>query len=75
MPINVNDPEYTRAEEAYQEASTVEDQLMALNKMISHAPSHKGAENLRQQLTTRRKKLESQSEKKKKSGKSTQTGI
>ena len=75
MPINVNNPEYTRAEQAYHEASSIEDQLMALNKMISHAPSHKGAENLRQQLTTRRKKLESQLEKKKKSGKSTQTGI
>jgi ribosome-interacting GTPase 1 len=75
MPINVNDPEYSRAEQAYHEASTVEDQLLALNKMISHAPSHKGAENLRQQLTTRRKKLESQLEKKKKSGKSTKIGI
>jgi ribosome-interacting GTPase 1 len=75
MPINVNDPEYTRAEQAFHEASSVEDQLMALNKMISHAPSHKGAENLRQQLTTRRKKLEAQLEKKKKSGKSTKVGI
>ena len=75
MPINVNDPEYTRAEQAFHDASTIEDQLMALNKMISHAPSHKGAENLRQQLTTRRKRLEGQLEKKKKSGKSTKTGI
>ncbi len=75
MPINVNDPEYARAEQAFHEASTIEDQLMALNKMISHAPTHKGAENLRQQLTTRRKKLETQLEKKKKKGKSTQTGI
>ena len=75
MPININDPEYTRAEQAYHDAKTIEEQLIALNKMISHAPSHKGAENLRQQLTTRRKKLESLLEKKKKSGKSTQTGI
>jgi len=43
--------------------------------MISHAPSHKGAENLRQQLTTRRKKLELALEKKKKSGKSSKVGI
>jgi ribosome-interacting GTPase 1 len=75
MPINVNDPEYARAEQAFHEASSIEDQLMALNKMISHAPSHKGAENLRQQLTTRRKKLEAQLEKKKKSKKSTKVGI
>lgn len=75
MPINVNDPEYVNAEKAYHEANTPEDQLMALKKMISHAPKHKGGENLRQQLTTRRKKLESQIEKKKKSGKGTQVGI
>lgn len=75
MPINVNDPEYLKAEKAFYDASTAEDQLIYLNKMISHAPGHKGAENLRQQLTTRRKKLEIQLEKKKKSGKSTKVGI
>lgn len=75
MPINVNDPEYVKAEKAFHEAKSIEDQLMALNKMISHAPGHKGAENLRQQLTTRRKRLEGQLEKKKKSGKSTKVGI
>ena len=75
MPINVNDPEYVNAEKAYYEAKTSEEQLMALKKMISHAPKHKGGENLRQQLTTRRKKLESQIEKKKKSGKGSQIGI
>lgn len=75
MPVNVNDPEYVQAEKEYHDASSIEIQLVALNKMISHAPSHKGAENLRQQLTTRRKRLENQLEKKKRSGKSTQIGI
>jgi ribosome-interacting GTPase 1 len=75
MPINVNDPEYSKAEEWFHEAKTIDEQLLALNKMISHAPKHKGAENLRQQLTTRRKKLESQLEKSKKSGKGTKQGI
>ena len=75
MPINVNDPEYLSAEKAFHEALNPEDQLIALNKMISHAPSHKGAENLRQQLTTRRKKLEEQLEKKKKVGKTTKVGV
>ncbi len=75
MPININDPEYTKAEKEFYEASSPEEQLIALNKMISHMPSHKGAENLRQQLRTRRKKLESQIEKKKKSGKSSKIGI
>ncbi|MFA5953680.1 MAG: GTPase [Candidatus Pacearchaeota archaeon] len=64
-----------QAEKEFHAAKDLESQLIALNKMISHAPSHKGAENLRQQLTTRRKKLETQIEKKKKVGKSTQTGI
>ncbi len=76
MPINVNDPEYSKAEKWFHEAKTVDEQLLALNKMISHAPKHKGAENLRQQLTTRRKKLENQLEKQKRSGKSSsKTGI
>ena len=75
MPINVNDPEYVSAEKAYYEANTLEEQLIALKKMISHMPGHKGAENLRQQLTTKRKKLEATIDKKKKSGKGTKGGI
>jgi uncharacterized protein len=75
MPINVNDPEYVEAEKNYTKASTTEERLIFLNKMISHAPKHKGGENLRQQLTTRRKKLENDIEKKKKSKKGTKVGI
>lgn len=75
MPININDPEYLKAENSFHEAKTIEDQLFALEKMISHAPAHKGAENLRQQLTTRRKKLEAQLEKRKGVGKSFKVGI
>ena len=75
MPINVNDPEYVSAEKDYHEADTLEKRLTALKKMISHAPKHKGGENLRQQLTTRRKKLEQEIARKKKSGKRTTIGI
>lgn len=75
MPINVNDPEYVSAEKDYFEANTKEEKLTALRKMISHAPKHKGGENLRQQLTTRRKKLEQEIDKAKKSGKSSKVGI
>ena len=75
MPINVNDPEYVRAEKDYHEAASLEDQLIALRKMISHAPKHKSSENFLANLKTRLKKLESQIEKKKKSGKSTKVGI
>ena len=75
MPINVNDPKYVSAEKDYDEATTIEAKLKATKTMISHAPKHKGGENLRQQLTTRRKRLEAQLTKAKKSGKSTQIGI
>lgn len=75
MPINVNDPEYVSAEKDYFEADSKEQKLAALKKMISHAPKHKGGENLRQQLTTRRKKLEQEIDKAKKSGKSSRIGI
>lgn len=75
MPINVNDPEYTQAEKDYYNADSLEEKLVALKKMISHMPGHKGAEKLRAQLRTRYKKLEAEIVKKKKSGKSTQIGI
>ena len=75
MPINVNDPEYVKAERAYYESESKEEKLTALRKMISHAPKHKGGENLRQKLTQRRKKLEEEIEKTKKKGKGTKQGI
>ncbi|MFH1326575.1 MAG: GTPase [archaeon] len=74
MPINAH-PDYIAAEKEYHLAQTLEEKLEKLKKMISTAPGHKGAENLRQQLTTRRKKLESQIAKAKKSGKSSKKGI
>ncbi len=75
MPINVNDPEYLKAEREYTESKNAEEKLIALKKMISHAPKHKGGENLRQQLTQRRKRIEGEIEKKKKKGKSSKIGI
>jgi ribosome-interacting GTPase 1 len=69
MPININSQEYVEAERDFYEADSPEEQLTALKKMISHSPGHKGAENLRQQLTTRRKKLEAQIEKQKRTKK------
>ncbi|MCR4327333.1 MAG: 50S ribosome-binding GTPase [Nanoarchaeota archaeon] len=75
MPVNVNDPEYVKAEKEYHESKDKEDQLLALKKMISHAPKHKGGENLRQQLTQRRKKLEELIEKKKARKKGSKPGL
>jgi len=75
MPINVKDPEYAKAEQAYHEAQTPEQKLLFLKKMITHAPKHKGTENLLKQFTQRRKKLEQEIVKAKKSGKGTKQGI
>jgi len=74
MPINAH-PDFIVAEKEYNLAQTLEEKLEKLKKMISLAPGHKGAENLRQQLTTRRKKLESQVIKAKKTGKTSKKGI
>jgi len=75
MPINVNDPEYTKAEKDYYGAENLEEKITALKKMISHAPKHKGGENLRAQLKTRLKKFQEQLVKAKKQGKSSRIGI
>jgi len=74
MPINAH-PEYLIAEKEYLLTQTIEEKIDKLKKMISFAPSHKGAENLRAQLKTRLKKLIEKQKKTKKSGKSTKSGI
>ena len=74
MPINAH-PDYIAAEGKYHQAQTLEEKIKALKKMISVAPSHKGAENLRAQLKTRLKKFNEQLVKAKKSGKSSRIGI
>jgi small GTP-binding protein len=71
MPINAH-PEYIASEKEYHSANTNEEKLIALEKMIRHAPSHKGGENLRKNLRTRYKKLKQNLESKKKKAKSKQ---
>ncbi|UCD03943.1 MAG: TGS domain-containing protein [Candidatus Woesearchaeota archaeon] len=46
MPTNVS-IDYKIAEREYQEATTDKDRLKALRKMLSTAPTHKGAEKMR----------------------------
>lgn len=70
MPVNVS-PEYAHAEKEHLEAQTIEEKIETLKKMISHAPGHKGGENLRAQLKLRLKTLTEKLEKKKKITKST----
>ncbi len=75
MPINAH-PEYIAAEREYDLAEDLEDKLKALEKMISLAPKHKGAENLRAQLKLRYKKLKEKISSEKRSRKSSaRTGI
>ena len=74
MPINAH-PDYIAAEGEYHKATTPEEKIEKLKKMISLSPSHKGGENLRKQLKTRLKKFQSELIKSKKSGKGIQTGI
>ena len=74
MPINAH-PEYLAAEKEYVQAQTLEEKIDKLKNMISHAPSHKGGENLRAQLKTRLKKFQEQLNKQKKQGKSSRIGI
>lgn len=74
MPINAH-PEYLAAEKEYLAAETLEQKIEKLRKMISLAPAHKGAENLRAQLKTRLKKLTEQLEKNKKIGRGGKEGI
>jgi len=74
MPINAH-PDFLQAEKEYIQAQTLEEKIEKLKKMISHAPAHKGGENLRAQLKTRLKKFLEQQEKSKKAGKSSKKGI
>ena len=68
MPINAH-PDYLNAEKEYHEATTEEERLKALEKMVKTAPKHKGAETLRQNLSRRLKKFKQDLvAKKKKSG-------
>ena len=75
MSINAH-PDYLAAENEYLQAQTKEQKIRALKKMISLAPKHKGAENLRKQLKRRLARLKYANEKEiKKSGKSTKETI
>lgn len=74
MPVNAH-PDYFIAETIYLNAETKEQKIRALKKMISHAPSHKGAENLRAQLKRRLAKLKYAKEKEIKQKKGGKAGI
>jgi len=64
MPINAH-PDYIIAEREYLQATTPEEKIEKLKKMISVAPKHKSSENLLANLKTRLRKLQEQLEKSK----------
>jgi uncharacterized protein len=68
-------PEYGHAVKQYNEASSPEEKIEAMEEMIRTMPQHKSAENLRANITTRYKKLLESVEKSKKSGKTKIKGI
>ncbi|HLC86913.1 MAG TPA: GTPase [Candidatus Nanoarchaeia archaeon] len=74
MPVNVS-PDYAHAEKEYLSAITLDEKIERLEELISLAPGHKGAENLRAQLKNRLKRLKERLEKSKKTSKGTKVGI
>ncbi|VVB82754.1 GTPase Obg [uncultured archaeon] len=68
MTVNAH-PEYINAEKDFYKADNDEDRLIALEKMISVLPGHKGAEKLRAQIKLRYKRLKEKIAKEKKSKK------
>ncbi len=68
MPINAGF-EYQKLEKEYANADTIEDKVKALQKMLQAAPSHKGAENLRNDIKQRISKYKKILEKEKQSKK------
>ncbi len=62
MPTNVSF-EYAIAEKRYDDARSDDEKIIALQDMMSKAPSHKGAENLRKELSRKLSALKSKMEK------------
>jgi len=62
MPINAG-VEFGLAQKKFDDARNDEERIVALQEMISKAPSHKGAENLRKDLSRKLSSLKSKIEK------------
>ncbi|MGQ9779157.1 MAG: GTPase [Bacillota bacterium] len=56
MPVNLT-PQYHAAEQAYREAKTVEEKILALEEMLAVIPKHKGTEKLQAEIKSRLAKL------------------
>ena len=74
MPINAG-YEYENAEKEYLDAKTIPDKLKCLKNMLSVAPSHKGAEKLRNDIKQRISKYKGLLEREKKLSKKGGKGL
>ncbi|HIH15894.1 MAG TPA: TGS domain-containing protein [Candidatus Diapherotrites archaeon] len=70
MPVNAG-PEYFKAQQKYDEATTLMDKLVALQEMKTAAPKHKGTENLLRELTRKIAQVKAQIEQQKEQAKKT----
>lgn len=59
------DYEYAKAMKQYEDAKTLDEKIKALEYMLSTAPTHKGAENLRADIVSKLAKLKTKLEKSK----------
>lgn len=62
MPANLS-PEYEKAEQRYRQATTADDQVAALQEMLSAIPKHKGTEKMQADLKRRLSQLRREKQK------------
>lgn len=63
MPANLT-PEYFKAERWYREATTTDEKILAIERMLSVMPKHKGTDHLKADLRRKLSKLRESPEKK-----------
>ena len=68
MPANLT-PEYFKAEKWYKSATTNEEKILAIERMLSVMPKHKGTDHLKADLRRKLSKLKEASTQQKKGGK------
>ncbi len=67
MPANLT-PQYLEAERRFRQATTLEEQLAALNEMMATIPKHKGTEHMRADIRRRMAKVRTEAARKRSAG-------
>ena len=70
MPANLT-AQYLKAEEAYRQATTIEEELKCLQVMLQEIPKHKGTDHLQAQLKSKISKAKKEMAAEKRTGKKT----